>query len=182
MLIVEYKAEWADNFMEIKQQLSQKLEGLCVKFEHIGSTAVEGLSAKEIIDIDIVYNEDFQSIKRRLESIGYYHNGNQGINGREVFKRKKETSEKVLDEIQHHLYVCKFDCLELHRHILFRNYLRKSVEAKIFYSNQKKAIAEESKNDRKKYAKLKEIKLTSFINDIIELSKKDNLRFEKIGC
>jgi GrpB-like predicted nucleotidyltransferase (UPF0157 family) len=182
MLIVEYKPEWANNFAVIKQKLSEKLAGLCIKIEHVGSTAVEGLSAKEIIDIDIVYNEDFQNIKTRLESFGYHHNGNQGITGREVFKRNKETNEKVLDEIQHHLYVCRFDCLELQRHILFRNYLRKSEEAKFFYMNQKKEIAKESKNDRKAYAELKEIKLNAFINYIIELSRKDNLTFEKIKC
>lgn len=182
MIIVEYKSEWADNFAELKQKLSEKLDGVCVKIEHVGSTSVEGLSAKEIIDIDIVYNDDFQSIKSRLESCGYYHNGNQGIDGREVFKRDQITYEKVLDEIKHHLYVCRFDSTELQRHILFRNYLRKSEDAKIFYMNQKKKIAEESENDRKIYAKLKEIKLNPFIDYIVELSKKDNLSFEKIKC
>jgi len=43
--------------------------------EHVGSTAVPGLAAKPIIDIDIVYSAEisFEEIKNRLVQLGYYH-------------------------------------------------------------------------------------------------------------
>ena len=46
-------------------------------------------------------------IKGQLENIGYKHVGDQGIKGREVFKRDKQiTGFEILDRIPHHLYVC----------------------------------------------------------------------------
>ena len=182
MLIIEYKPEWVANFELIKKKLSECLAGLCISIEHIGSTSVIGLSAKDIIDIDIIFNDDFESLKKRLESIGYYHNGNQGIEGREVFKREGKIRDSVLDSITHHLYVCRFDCLEYQRHILFRNYLRKSEQARLFYMNQKISLAQSCNEDKKTYAALKQLKLNSFIDYIVELSKEDNYKFERIEC
>lgn len=180
--MIEYNPEWPVHFDKIKEKLLGALIGPGVCIEHIGSTAVPGLSAKPIIDIDIVYKEapDFEYIKSRLASVGYYHNGNQDIEGREVFKRHKEGNDEILDTIVHHLYVCKYDCPELHRHILFRNYLRKHLIASDYYSNLKCSIAREAKDDRKVYAALKEVKANSFINYIIELERADYAKSAKI--
>ena len=182
MLISDYNAEWPTHFENINNKLLKILSGLMVKIEHIGSTAVPGLAAKPIIDIDIIYNEssDFEYIKNKLGSAGYFHNGNQDVAGREVFKRNGQNDDEILDKIVHHLYICRYDCAELHRHILFRNYLRKYAIAREFYEHLKYEIAKEVKNDRKLYANSKELKANSFINYLIELSKTEHLQFDKI--
>lgn len=176
MLIQIYNPEWVNQFEKIKEKLLIGLSGIEVNIEHIGSTSLPSLAAKPIIDIDIVYNEstDFELIKKSLEGLGYFHNGNQDVEGREVFKRTKKNESEVLDKIPHHLYVCKPDCAELQRHLLFRDYLRKHEVARIFYQKLKYQIAEETHNDRKQYAKIKELKANSFVNYIIELSKLEN--------
>jgi GrpB-like predicted nucleotidyltransferase (UPF0157 family) len=81
-----------------------------------------------IIDIDIIFSspEDWIKIKSGLEEIGYFHNGNQGIDDRDVFKRKENWENKILDRIKHHLYVCPTHSKALERHILSRNFLRKN--------------------------------------------------------
>jgi GrpB-like predicted nucleotidyltransferase (UPF0157 family) len=91
------------------------------------------LESKPIIDIDIVYKNQshFGKIKFELTRMGYYHNGNQGIEQREVFKRNGKGTNRILDSITHHLYVCLNDSEELKRHILFRDYLRKNDSARI---------------------------------------------------
>ena len=182
LLISTYNEDWIAHFEKINKILLKLLGGITISIEHVGSTAVAGLSAKPIIDIDIIYNElvDFDFIKNKLISFGYYHNGNQGVAGREVFKRTGKTEDEVLDKINHHLYVCRYDCPELHRHILFRNYLRKYPIASEFYGQLKYEIAKETKNDRKLYASNKELKANSFINYIVELSKKEHPQFGKI--
>ena len=88
MLIHAYNEKWIADFIELRKYIAKALAGLDIFIEHIGSTAIPGLAAKPIIDIDVVFtnNTSFDEIKRRLESIGYYHNGNQGIPGREVFR------------------------------------------------------------------------------------------------
>jgi GrpB-like predicted nucleotidyltransferase (UPF0157 family) len=173
MLIEKYNPEWVTQFEKIKAKLSDSLESIKVNIEHIGSTSIPNLAAKPIIDIDIIYYQDFdfQLIKTQLESLGYYHNGNQDVEGREVFKRNGMIKDEILDTITHHLYVCKHDCWELQRHILFRDYLRKHEIARNYYQNLKYQIAEEGNQDRKLYANLKQLKANSFIDYVIELSK-----------
>jgi GrpB-like predicted nucleotidyltransferase (UPF0157 family) len=182
LIIVEYNPEWANNFEKIKEKLLDSLIGLRVTIEHIGSTSVRGLAAKPIIDIDIIYREvvEFESIKNSLESFGYYHSGNQDVEGREVFKRNRTGEDAILDKIAHHLYVCKYDCPELHRHILFRNYLSKYDISRNFYMNLKYEMAKEAKEDRKVYADIKGLKASSFINYIIELSALENDGFDGV--
>ena len=175
MLIQQYKESWVNDFTAISTIIKDALGDVEIFTEHIGSTAIPGLAAKPIIDIDIVYYlpDDFEKIKSRLEKVGYYHNGNQGVPEREVFKRTStEVKNKVLDSIAHHLYVCHTNSEELQKHILFRNHLLKNAAARTQYQTMKYEIAGEAKQNRKKYANLKEIKTTYFINSIIEIEKK----------
>lgn len=61
---------------------------LSISIKHVGSTSIDGLSAKSIIDIDVVMESYsiFSKIKERLENAGYKHKGDLGIEGREAFK------------------------------------------------------------------------------------------------
>jgi GrpB-like predicted nucleotidyltransferase (UPF0157 family) len=169
MLIQIYKESWVADFNAISKILSETMMNLQVLIKHIGSTSVPDLAAKPIIDIDIVFGEStgFDEIKIELENIGYFHNGNQGITNREVFKRDKTANHQILDFIAHHLYVCPTDSEELQRHILFRDYLRANADARIEYQTLKYEIAAEANQDKKKYAELKEIKAKEFIDRVI---------------
>jgi len=173
MLLQPYKPIWAVHFTQISEILFTALNGLAVRIEHIGSTAVPLLAAKPIIDIDIVLEGEatFEEVKDRLESISYYHNGNQGIADREVFKRLVgATPNATLDGIAHHLYVCPADSAELQRHLLFRNYLRSNEAARIAYQNLKQSIAHKAQQNRKLYAALKEAEARGFIEEIVNKS------------
>ncbi len=171
MLIQKYNPQWAADFHGIQKLLTAALVDLPVSIEHIGSTAIPGLAAKPIIDIDIVMQEQtaFDTIKNRLATIGYSHHGNQGIPGREVFKRDATAAvQEVLARVAHHLYVCPVNSEELQRHLRFRDYLLTHEAARIQYEQLKYAIAEEANQDRKRYAVLKEIKAKAFITAILE--------------
>ncbi len=176
MLLQTYKSSWRDDFNVISNLIKEALQELNISIEHVGSTSVSGLASKPIIDIDVVFYEEaeFGSIKGRLEKLGYYHNGNQDIPDREVFKRSNSAPKHtVLDFIKHHLYVCPVHSDELQRHILFRDYLMAHNEARILYQTLKYEIAHESNQDRKKYAELKELKAADFINEIIKKAKQE---------
>lgn len=136
MLIQPYHLEWKNSFNKIKQLLNEPLEHLEVSIEHIGSASVPNLAAKDIIDIDISYSDNvsFDEIEKRLMTLRYFHNGNQGILGREVFKRAIETQKhSILDAITHHLYICHFESIELGRHVLLRDYLSNNSSAREEY-------------------------------------------------
>ncbi len=174
MLIQEYTKKWEQDFEKIKEKLKTVLPPN-IKIEHVGSTSVPNLAAKNIIDIDIIYfdTSSFEEIKIALNKLNYFHNGNQGIKGREVFKRRKQSNEtKILDTITHHLYVCASENEELKRHLLFRDYLRKNITTRLDYQNIKYNIAQKANQDKKIYAEIKEKEATHFINSIIEIAKK----------
>ena len=136
VIVKDYNPEWKNEFERIKSELSAVLSGKINSIEHVGSTSVEGLATKPIIDIDIVIDKNFEEVKKALESIGYMHEGDLGIPGREAFKYK-DKSHLML----HHLYVCNKDSEELYRHITFRNYLRQHKEDRDRYSSIKKEMA-----------------------------------------
>jgi GrpB-like predicted nucleotidyltransferase (UPF0157 family) len=176
MLLKKYTANWIKDFTDIKRELEIALEGNNFIIEHVGSTSTPNLDAKPIIDIDIIYFNpaDFEIVKLKLEKIGYYHNGNQGIEDREVFKRNDVLKSKILDKIKHHLYVCPAGSIPLERHILSRDFLRKNDYARIKYQQMKYELAEKANQDKKQYAALKELNINDFIDEIILEEKKNN--------
>lgn len=67
-----YNKKWKDEFSKIKSMLIDCIGDLIIDIEHVGSTSIEGLIAKPIIDIDIVFDsyDIFPSIVERLKTIG----------------------------------------------------------------------------------------------------------------
>lgn len=143
ILIQPYNCIWETEFLKIRCELEKALHGTIITIEHVGSTSVKGLFAKPIIDIDIVIeNNMFDIVKHGLEEIGYSHEGNLGIEGREAFKYKNKPHL-----MKHHLYVCAKDAQELKRHIVFRNYLRAHDDARDKYSEIKLEMAKKFPHD-----------------------------------
>lgn len=170
MLIQDYQAHWPQAFESIATVLRAVAGDHLSTIEHVGSTAVPSLAAKPIIDIDLVYptNGDFEALKAALETSGYYHNGNQGISGREVFKRSPQAPpHSILDTIAHHLYACRADNKELRRHLAFRDHLRAHPEARDEYTRLKREIAAEAGEERKAYAGLKEVRARKFVESVL---------------
>ena len=120
VIVLPYDEQWEQDFLRIKYELQDALGPLALAIEHIGSTSVHGLSAKPIIDIDVVIEDSsvLGSVIASLAKIGYRHEGNLGIVGREAFKYEGKDHLR-----RHHLYVCPRDSAELKRHIAFRDYL-----------------------------------------------------------
>lgn len=70
--IVAYRASWASEFQEIGATLRRALGDLAVRIDHIGSTSVPGLAAKDIIDLQISVQDLDHPIKEPMASIGYF--------------------------------------------------------------------------------------------------------------
>ena len=148
VVVLPYNEQWKHDFLQIKAELANVLGQLAIEIEHVGSTSVQGLSAKPIIDIDVVIKDysELENVISALEKIGYQHEGNLGITGREAFKYEgKEHLRK------HHLYVCPEDSQELRRHIAFRDYLKTHPDAVREYSCIKEEGAELYPDDIDRY-------------------------------
>ena len=148
VIVLPYDEAWASDFEKIREEIKAALGDLALRIEHVGSTSVRGLSAKPIIDLDVVIRDAsvLDEVVRCLAGIGYHHEGDLGIPGREAFKYEgKEHLRK------HHLYVCATDSAELKRHIAFRDYLRSHPEAVQEYSRIKEEGAALYPEDMDRY-------------------------------
>ena len=152
VIVEKYDAAWAQDFRQIEQELKEALGDLALRIEHVGSTSVKGLSAKPIIDLDIVIPDysRFDAVVGALEKIGYIHEGDLGIPGREAFKYSGKEHLR-----RHHLYVCTETSEELKRHLAFRDYLRSHPEAVREYSRVKEEGAVLYPEDIDKYIEYK---------------------------
>jgi GrpB-like predicted nucleotidyltransferase (UPF0157 family) len=170
MLIHPYHPDWPEHFAQIASILNEAVGDHLVAIHHIGSTAVPGLAAKPIVDIDMEYpvGGALAPITSALEKLGYYHNGDQGIPGREVFKRESGTSAyPVLDAIPHHLYLCASDNEELSRHLRFRDGLRSDKAARTAYEQIKREVAALAGEERKAYAEVKEKRARDLVESVL---------------
>lgn len=158
--VVPYNPEWKVEFNKIKEQLLSYIGDLVLKIEHVGSTSIEGLAAKPIIDLDVVMDsyEDFPRIVERLQLHGYVHQGNLGIEGREAFKRSYDDGF-----MKYHLYVCPKDGKGYLEHIAFRDYLRSNTAARNEYEEIKQRLAQEYRYDIDAYCEGK----TAFVDTIL---------------
>ena len=155
--ITEYNPDWPHQFAELREGLSHSLGDVAVAIEHVGSTAVPGLTAKPVIDIDAVIplHAKVITIIGRLARIGYVHQGNLGIEDREVFKAPAGA-------LRHHLYVCRRGSVALRNHLTLRDHLRRHPDDVAEYASLKRRLAAESV-DGDQYTRQK----TNFILSIL---------------
>ncbi len=139
VIVLPYDSTWKSDFEKIKSEIESALGKLAVRIEHVGSTSVEGMSAKPCIDIDVVIEDYtvFDAVVQKLQSIGYTHEGDLGIPDRHAFKYTDKPHLQT-----HHLYVCPAYSKELLRHTAFRDFLKAHPEAVKKYSAVKEKAAQ----------------------------------------
>lgn len=137
VIVVPYDPNWKSEFERLSTFLSSVCGSSIVSIHHVGSTSVPGLWAKPILDVDIEITSmtDFETVKEKLMRVGYRHEGDLGILGREAFKY--DTSAFMC----HHLYVCVSDSLELKRHLAFRDHLKSHPDDRQAYGDVKAKAA-----------------------------------------
>lgn len=166
--IVPYDPAWATAFAALKQALTSLLKDLPADIQHVGSTAIPGLVAKPLLDIDIIIEkkELLTAITARLVAAGYHNRGDQGIPGRFAFRQSGPGVPQTLPRQRwqaHHLYVCYADSLALKNHLLFRDALLKDAGLVEEYALLKKTLADNPTVSREQYT----IRKTEFILSVL---------------
>lgn len=148
IVIQDYDPTWPAEFERLRARVSA-LGELALHIEHVGSTAVQGLAAKPVIDLVIVVQPtDIQEAIAQLAALGYVHKGNLGVEGREAFDWPE-------GESRHHLYVCHLDSEELRAQLAFRDRLRADAALATEYAALKRRLAARFPNDRTAYTEAK---------------------------
>lgn len=120
----EYNPKWKDMYLEEEKNLREMFENVALTIEHIGSTSIEGLSAKPIIDIavGVRHLSDFDKVKEKfmVEPYSVKEDSTEG----EILVRKGNEDNRT-----HFIHVMEPDSKRYIESILFRDYLRKNIWA-----------------------------------------------------
>jgi len=129
---------WSARYDDLARRIRQALGWRVLQLEHVGSTAVPGLAAKPIIDIDLTVADPGREpdYAPALETIGF----------RLVIREPWWYGHRVLqaDEPRCNLHVFGFDSPELVRHRIFRDWLRGNPEERDRYAAGKRQAASEA--------------------------------------
>jgi GrpB-like predicted nucleotidyltransferase (UPF0157 family) len=157
--IVPYQYDWPKKFQAEKERLQDIFGNKALEIEHIGSTSIEGLLSKPIIDIVVVIenHQDADTFTEPLVKIGY--------------KFDSASTERHYyvegDPVEYHLSIAYADRGGFWaRQILFRNYLRKHNEARDKYAKLKEDLLEKDPTGNDKYIAGK----TDFVYKILNLA------------
>ncbi len=147
--IVPYKARWPREFDILKSQLQEVFGKKAVRIDHIGSTSVTGLAAKDIIDVMIsVKNlDDVEAVVPALLAAGFDFKTQvtadhlpagapqkPGDWEKRLFGRKNPVPRV-------HLHVRRVGAANQRYALLFRDYLRANPLAAAAYADVKHQLA-----------------------------------------
>ncbi|MDQ5883085.1 MAG: hypothetical protein QG648_440 [Patescibacteria group bacterium] len=148
--LYQYHKNFPKKFDQEKKKISKAIGNYGIY--HIGSTAVEGLGGKGIIDIMIGVNnwEEAKDIAKKLKKIGFKH-VHRKIEKGELFLSKHQKA--TLDNV--HIHIAKKESKVYQDLFSFRDYLRKNKkEAQEYFRLKTEALAK-AKGSRVRYNKLK---------------------------
>ncbi|QWH17894.1 GrpB family protein [Bacillus mycoides] len=165
IIIKPYQHYWHKEFSNEKNKITSLLNEEVIAIEHIGSTAVEGLAAKPVIDmmIGITNLQITENWTENLAEIGYEYVPKEAPNWRFFRKGKWRAGT-------HHLHVYIYNSEEWRNNLLFRDFLINHEWAREEYRKLKEMLAATYPFDRVSYTNAK----APFIRTILEMAKKEN--------
>jgi GrpB-like predicted nucleotidyltransferase (UPF0157 family) len=145
IVVVPYDAAWPRRYERERERIEMAVGSELLAVHHIGSTSVEGLAAKPVIDIQLVVRHpaNEQTYRPALEDAGYV------LRVREPGHRMFRTPERDV-----HVHVWE-DPADDERHLRFRDWLRQSPEDRAEYQALKEALATQEWPDVNYYARAK---------------------------
>ena len=165
VFIEEYTSDWVKQFQEEREILKGIIGEKVIAIEHIGSTSVEGLGAKPILDIAIGVNdlEVVSEFIEPLKQIGYEFVYHKEFPERRFFRKGQWRAGT------HHVHIYKFQGEHWNNQILFRNYLRNNPDVSKEYHQLKVDLAEKFHLDKVSYTENK----APFIRYVLQKAKKE---------
>jgi GrpB-like predicted nucleotidyltransferase (UPF0157 family) len=156
--ISPYNSEWKDQFSSLKDELSNLLFKVSPKIEHIGSTSIEGLWAKPVIDILIGINENvlddtisllhsapyiyIEAFTNDMPERRFFIRMKEGVNFPKVISDSSLIDEHINQNKISHIHIVGYKSPFWIRHIAFREYLKHHHDVKIAYQKLKQQLSQ----------------------------------------
>ena len=147
--LAPYDPNWPARFSKLESRVRQALGDRVLTLEHVGSTSIEGLSAKPIIDMLLVVPDsaDEGSYVPNLEAQGFV-----------LRIREPDWYEHRMlkgTDIRAHLHVFSEGCQEVKRMLAFRDWLRTHTDDRELYEKRKHHLARQTWKYMQHYADAK---------------------------
>lgn len=166
MIVVPYNNEWNERYKEIHSVLATILSEIVLDIQHFGSTAINGMPSKPIIDVMVIVTDITKVDKYNADMItaGYVPKGENGIIGRRYFQKFAS------DGINHIEHIHCYESNNPHAvdELMFRDYLRINKEAFELYKQVKIEAAEKYRYSPGEYTDYK----AQCVNAILENARK----------
>jgi GrpB-like predicted nucleotidyltransferase (UPF0157 family) len=161
--IVPYQPRWAEEFTRLAARLRALAGPAALRIDHIGSTAVPGLGAKDVIDVQVTVAalDRAEALTGPLRAAGFRHGAVVAYDVlrprpaadpelRKLFMREPEGERRV------HVHIRERGRLNQRLALLFRDYLRASAPARAEYEGVKRRAAALFPHDIDAYLDLKD--------------------------
>jgi GrpB-like predicted nucleotidyltransferase (UPF0157 family) len=150
--IVDHDPEWASLARAEMRRIAGALGEVAVRVDHVGSTAVPGLAAKPIIDLQlsVAAIDPLEPYREPLERLGYLFVPDPAFPDFHFFALPAERPRT------HHLHVCESRRAHEQRHLAVRDFLRSHPNEAANYGALKGKLAADHPEDRLAYIEGKE--------------------------
>ena len=145
--IAEPDPGWPEAARRELDRIAAALGPVAVRLEHVGSTAVPGLPAKPIIDlqVSVATLEPEEAYVEPLEGLGYLLILDPAFPDFRFFGRPHERPRT------HHVHVWAAGSHHEHRHVAVRDFLRAHAEEAAAYGAVKREVAARHPGNRLAY-------------------------------
>lgn len=149
VVVREYDPRWSDEFIELATRIRRLVGAAANRIDHIGSTAVPGLAAKDVIDVQVTVADldRVQDLTVPLREAGFLR-GDQFLYDefwtmettdpqlRKLYMREPEGARRT------HIHIREQDRFNQQYALLFRDYLRSSEVVRQGYEQVKRRAAQ----------------------------------------
>lgn len=149
VVVTSYQPHWVDEFKQIARHIRALVGHAAIRIDHIGSTAIPGLGAKDVIDIQITVADLDQAdgLTNALRAAGF----RQGTTFEyDVFHNKSATDPELRKlymrepegERRAHVHIRELGRFNQRYALLFRDYLRSSKDVRATYELLKRRASQ----------------------------------------
>ena len=184
IIIRPYDPKWPEEFEKIKSSLQEMLGDLALRIHHIGSTAVPGLGAKDVIDVQITVRELGSQIEQSLTRAGYQY---WGSFARDHIPKGEDEEPKLWEKLffnqpegqrRANIHVRVDGNPNQIYPLLFRDYLRAHLNSAKSVEIIKQEIAKRHANDTETYYDIKDPVYDLIWNAALEWARYTNWKPE----
>ena len=162
--IVGYRHTWVEDFTAIERPLQEALGALALRIDHIGSTAVPGLAAKDVIDVQVTVRDFTPDLEVAFGRAGYSrlvdytqdHRPPTATGPDRDWEKQMYRPSPGIDARPMNLHVRRAGSANGRYALLFRDYLRAHPLASLAYGQAKMALAEHGPTDWELYYDVKD--------------------------